>query len=73
MRKGQELPDNPTRTLVDLRIVGNANPVGVNGAIRWTTVLKDAGVKKAVNAKVSKGRKLKYEAKEKPVEGKSDN
>ena len=53
------------KALVDQRMVDNANSGGASGAIRWTTALRDAKVKKAVDTKASKGRKLKYQVQEK--------
>ena len=46
-------------------MVDNANSGGASGAIRLTTALRDAKVKKAVDTKASKGRKLKYQVQEK--------
>ncbi|RPA94714.1 TRAUB-domain-containing protein [Choiromyces venosus 120613-1] len=53
------------KALVDQRMVDNANSGGASGAIRWTTALRDAKVKKVVDTKASKGRKLKYQVQEK--------
>ncbi|KAG0126683.1 apoptosis antagonizing transcription factor-domain-containing protein [Tuber indicum] len=53
------------KALVDQRMIDNANSGGPNGAVRWTTALRDAKVKKAVDTKASKGRKLKYQVQEK--------
>ncbi|KAG0634487.1 apoptosis antagonizing transcription factor-domain-containing protein [Tuber brumale] len=53
------------KALVDQRMVDNASSSGANGAVRWTTALRDAKVKKAVDTKASKGRKLKYQVQEK--------
>jgi len=53
------------KALVDQRMVDNANSGSASGAIRWTTALRDAKVKKVVDTKASKGRKLKYQVQEK--------
>ncbi|CUS13334.1 unnamed protein product [Tuber aestivum] len=53
------------KALVDQRMVDGANSGGASGAVRWTTALRDAKVKKAVDTKASKGRKLKYQVQEK--------
>lgn len=51
------------KALVDQRMVDNSTSTG--GGIRWTTALRDAKVKKKVDTKASKGRKLRYQVQEK--------
>ncbi|PWW76810.1 TRAUB-domain-containing protein [Tuber magnatum] len=53
------------KALVDQRMVDGSNSGGASSAIRWTTALRDARVKKTVDTKASKGRKLRYQVQEK--------
>lgn len=52
------------KALVDRRMVDGGAAAG-SGAVRWTTAMRDAKKKKVVDAKASKGRKLRYQVQEK--------